>query len=173
MGIVYCTHGTCPIPRQRTRKFIREFFDTLSIPNFAIVKGPDYGDRRGQSDKQKEYHKAHEPLKRGEKKKKSGNSSSQRSHVMDCFSLLLGVVLPPRTSFMTGQALSSCVAARGSGVVPLLFGPGLRLRLCSAPRVGTDPPRGGRLFLFPLPSLDNVGVPFTGGSSFLTQDSVT
>ena len=84
---------------------------------------------------------------------------------MDCFSLLLGVVLPPRTSFMTGQALSSCVAARGSGVVPLLFGLDFD---CASALLRVSVPillvAGG--YFCSLPSLDNVGVLFTGGSSF-------
>ena len=67
-GIVYCTCGTCLIPSEQIRKLSRENFDTLSTSNYVIVKGPDHGARCGQSEKEQEYHKAHEALKKARKK---------------------------------------------------------------------------------------------------------
>ena len=40
----------------------------LSISHFVIAKGPKHGARGCSSDAQKEYHTAHECLKKGEKK---------------------------------------------------------------------------------------------------------
>ena len=56
------------IPSEQIRKLNRENFDTLSMSNYVIVKGPDHGARCGQSEKEQEYHKAHDALKKAKNK---------------------------------------------------------------------------------------------------------
>ena len=68
IGIVYCTCGTCIIPTERTRRLNRDRFDTWSIPHFVIKKSPSHGARHGKTEAQREYHQAHQFLKKAKKK---------------------------------------------------------------------------------------------------------
>ena len=70
--IVYCTCGTCMCLTDKTRKLNKDRFDTLSIPNCVIEKGPAHGARHGNTEEQRIYHVAHNAYKRCLKKKYDG-----------------------------------------------------------------------------------------------------
>ena len=53
VGILHCTCGTCFRPSQKNRKLNKDRFDVLSIPNYAINKGPSRGARHGPTDTQR------------------------------------------------------------------------------------------------------------------------
>ena len=67
-GIVYCTCGTCLYLTEKTRKKIRDRFDTLSIPHNVIKKGPLHGGRHGNTERQRIYHSAHTAAKKANKR---------------------------------------------------------------------------------------------------------
>ena len=63
-GMVYCRCGTCLESTDKTRKMNRDRFDTLSIPNYVIKKGPLHGARHGNTERQRIYHVAHVAAKK-------------------------------------------------------------------------------------------------------------
>ena len=63
-GIVYCTCGHLLRESAASRGTIRWTLDLLSIPNYVIKKGRPHGNRRGKTEKQREYHIAHNLSKR-------------------------------------------------------------------------------------------------------------
>ena len=71
-GIVYCTCGTCLCITDKTRKLNKDRFDTLSIPNYVIKKGPTHGGRHGNTEEQRPLHMAYNAWKRCRKKKYDG-----------------------------------------------------------------------------------------------------
>ena len=71
-GIVYCTCGTCLRPPDETRKWNKDRFDVLSIPNYVSKKGPSHGARHGNTERQRIHHAAHVSAK---KAKKNGYTS--------------------------------------------------------------------------------------------------
>ena len=63
-GIVYCTCGQFLIDSESERKFDKQRWDALSIPNYVIKKGRSHGARHGKTEEQKEYRKAWNAWKR-------------------------------------------------------------------------------------------------------------
>ena len=67
-GKLYCTCGTCQYLTEKTRKRIRDRFDTLSIPHNVIKKGPLHVAPHGNAERQRIYHAAHTAAKKANEK---------------------------------------------------------------------------------------------------------
>ena len=69
IGIENCTCGKCLQPSKRNRQLNKERHDVLSIPNCVIKSDPSRGARHGPTERHRIYHKAHNMLWEGQKKK--------------------------------------------------------------------------------------------------------
>ena len=65
--IVNCTCGICLRPSDKIRNLKKDRFEVLSIPNSVIKKGPSYGARHGNAERQRIYHAAHVSCKKAKK----------------------------------------------------------------------------------------------------------
>ena len=54
--------------RQKNRRFNKDRFDVLSIPNCVIKKGPSHGTRHGNTERQRIYYAAHNAARKARKK---------------------------------------------------------------------------------------------------------
>ena len=66
------TFENCLCITGKTRKLCKDRFDTLSIPNCVIKKGPTHGARHGNTEEQRIHHMAYNTYKRCRKKKNDG-----------------------------------------------------------------------------------------------------
>ena len=66
-GIVDCTCGTWLRPSDKNRKFNKDRFDVLSIPNYVIKKGPSHGARHGPTERQIIYCVANKEARKARK----------------------------------------------------------------------------------------------------------
>ena len=57
---------------ERTRNVYKDRFDTLSIPNCVIKKGPTHGARHGNTEEQRIHHVVYNVWKSCRKKKNDG-----------------------------------------------------------------------------------------------------
>ena len=64
------TCENCLCMTEKTRKLLKDRFDTLSIPNCVIKKGPTHGARHGNTEEQRTHHVVYNTYKRCRKKKK-------------------------------------------------------------------------------------------------------
>ena len=68
LSIVYCTCGKCLQVSERNRQLNKDRYDVLSIPNYVIKTNPSHGARHGPTERHRIHHKAHNTLRKANKK---------------------------------------------------------------------------------------------------------